>query len=44
MKAEDVADTLALALKASGRDSAKLAQRARLLSDNGPCYIVRERS
>ena len=35
MKAEDVTDTLTLALRASGCDSAKVVQRPRLLSDNG---------
>jgi putative transposase len=40
MKADDVADTLELALQASGCDSAKVVSRPRLLSDNGPCYIA----
>jgi transposase InsO family protein len=40
MKAEDVTDTLELALSASGCESAKVAQRPRLLSDNGPSYIA----
>jgi putative transposase len=40
MKAEDVTDTLELALKASGCESAKVAQRPRLLSDNGSSYIA----
>ena len=39
MKAEDVADTLNLALKASGLDQAKAVHRPRLLSDNGSSYI-----
>ena len=39
MKAGDVIDTLTLALQASGCDSAKVAQRPRLLSDNGPSYV-----
>ena len=39
MKAEDVTDTLELALEASGCDQAKLAYRPRLLSDNGSSYI-----
>jgi len=39
MKAEDVTDTLTLALRASGCDSAKVVQRPRLLSDNGPSYV-----
>ena len=40
MKADDVTDTLELALQASGCDSAKVVSRPRLLSDNGPCYIA----
>ena len=39
MKAEDVTDTLDLALKASGLDQAKVVHRPRLLSDNGSSYI-----
>jgi putative transposase len=39
MKAEDVTDTLELALKASGCDQAKVAHKPRLLSDNGSSYI-----
>jgi transposase InsO family protein len=39
MKAEDVTATLALALKASGLDQAKVVHRPRLLSDNGSSYI-----
>ena len=35
MKAEDVTDTLKLALQASGLDQATLMHRPRLLSDNG---------
>ena len=42
MKAGDVTDTLELALKASGCDSARVMQRPRLLSDNGPCYVAGE--
>ena len=42
MKAEDVKDTLMLALKASGRDSAKVSHRPRLLSDNGSSYVAEE--
>jgi len=42
MKAEDVTDTLNLALTASGCDQATVRQRPRLLSDNGPCYIAGE--
>ena len=36
MKAEDVTDTLELALQASGLDQINGAHRPRLLSDNGP--------
>jgi putative transposase len=39
MKAEDEAETVELALTASGCASAKLAHRPRLLSDNGSSYI-----
>ena len=39
MKAEDVTDTLELALKASGCDQAKVVYMPRLLSDNGSSYI-----
>ena len=39
MKAEDVTDTLELALQASGCDQAKVVHRPRLLSDNGSSYI-----
>jgi transposase InsO family protein len=42
MKAGDVTDTLELALQASGCDNARVIQRPRLLSDNGPCYIAGE--
>ena len=44
MKAEDVTDTLNLELQASGCDGAKVVQRPRLLSDNGPCYIASDLS
>src|SRR4051812_49964707 len=40
MKAEDVADTLTLALRASGLDQAKVVHRPRLLSDNGSSYVA----
>ena len=40
MKAEDVTDTLERALTASGCESAQLAHRPRLLSDNGSSYIA----
>lgn len=39
MKAEDVTDTLELALQASGCDEAKVVHKPRLLSDNGSSYI-----
>ena len=42
MRAEDVTDTLDLALAASGCDSAKVLHKPRLLSDNGPSYIAGE--
>ena len=40
MRAEDVTDTLNLALQASGLERAKVAHRPRLLSDNGSSYIA----
>jgi putative transposase len=40
MRAEDVTDTLNLALGASSCDSPKVRQRPHLLSDNGPCYVA----
>ena len=39
MKAEDVTDTLKLALQASGLDQATVMHRPRLLSDNGSSYV-----
>ncbi|WP_163579194.1 DDE-type integrase/transposase/recombinase, partial [Klebsiella pneumoniae] len=42
MKAEDVTDTLNLALTSSGCDRATVRPRPRLLSDNGPCYVAGE--
>ena len=39
MRADDVTETLNLALKASGFDNAKVAHKPRLLSDNGSSYI-----
>ncbi len=42
MRAEDVTDTLELALAASGCDQAQVHHRPRLLSDNGPSYIAAE--
>ena len=40
MRADDVTDTLKLALEASGCDSAEVAHKPRLLSDNGSSYIA----
>ena len=42
MRAEDVTDTLELALQASGCDQACVLHKPRLLSDNGPSYIAEE--
>ena len=42
MRAQDVTETLALALEASGLDQVAVAQRPRLLSDNGSSYISGE--
>ena len=42
MRAEDVTDTLDMALQASGCDSAQVIHKPRLLSDNGPSYIAGE--
>src|SRR5918997_713847 len=42
MRAQDVTDTLSLALEASGLDQATVAHRPRLLSDNGSRYISGE--
>ena len=39
MKADDVTETLKLALKASGCDRANVIHKPRLLSDNGLSYI-----
>ena len=39
MKAEDVTDTLKLALQASGLHQATVMHRPRLLSDNGSSYV-----
>ena len=39
MKAEDVTDTLQLALIASGCDQARVIHKPRLLSDNGSSYV-----
>jgi transposase InsO family protein len=40
MKADDVTDTLELALKTSGCDQAAVIHRPRLLSDNGSSYVA----
>ncbi len=40
MKADDVTDTLEMALQASGCDQAHVAHKPRLLSDNGSSYIA----
>ena len=42
MKADDVTDTLQLALAASGCDHARVVHKPRLLSDNGPSYVSGE--
>jgi putative transposase len=42
MKAEDVTDTLELALQASGCDQVHVLHKPRLLSDNGPSYVAGE--
>ncbi|WP_346034103.1 IS3 family transposase [Erythrobacter westpacificensis] len=42
MKAEDVTETLDMALTASGCNHANVKHRPRLLSDNGPSYIAGE--
>jgi putative transposase len=39
MRAEDVTDTLAMALTASGCDQARVQHKPRLLSDNGSSYV-----
>jgi len=42
MRAEDVTDTLDMALAASGCNNATVQHKPRLLSDNGPSYIAGE--
>jgi transposase InsO family protein len=42
MTANDVSDTLTLALEASGLETANVHHRPRLLSDNGPSYVSAE--
>lgn len=39
MKAEDVTDTLNMALQASSLDQVHVVHRPRLLSDNGSSYV-----
>ena len=39
MAAEDVQDTLDMAIEYLGIDKVKVKHRPRLLSDNGPCYL-----
>jgi putative transposase len=39
MTATDVSDTLAMALRSSGLQRARVRHRPRLLSDNGPSYL-----
>jgi putative transposase len=42
MRAEDVTNTLDIALAASGCDSARVMHKPRLLSDNGSSYIAED--
>ena len=44
MTADDVTDTLDLALQAAGLDDAPPERRPRLLSDNGPSYVASDLS
>jgi len=39
MRAEDVKQTLKLAIQRTGVQDARIQWRPRLLSDNGPCYL-----
>lgn len=39
-RAEDVSDTLEMALAAAGCDQARVMHKPRLLSDNGPGHIA----
>jgi hypothetical protein len=39
MRAEDVTDTLDLALQASGSDQVHVVGKSRLLSENGSSYV-----
>jgi putative transposase len=42
MNAQDVQDTLEIALEKTGIEKVKIRHRPRLLSDNGPCYLSRD--
>lgn len=42
MTAEDVKDTINLAIQESGVSNVKVQQRPRLLSDNGSCYLAKD--
>ena len=42
MSADDVKDTLDLAIEKSGVDKIKVRHRPRLLSDNGACYVAKD--
>jgi len=42
MKAEDVKNTLDMAIEKTGVEHVRVVQRPRLLSDNGACFISRE--
>jgi transposase-like protein len=42
MSAEDVKDTLDLAVEKSGIEKVKVRHRPRLLSDNGACYLAKD--
>ena len=42
MTADDVKDTLDLAIEVTSVNDAKVVNKTRLLSDNGPCYISSE--
>ncbi len=42
MSADDVTETLDMALEKTGIRSVKIKQKPRLLSDNGPCYISKK--
>jgi len=42
MNAQDVQDTLEIALEKANIENVKVRHRPRLLSDNGPCYLSKE--